>query len=104
MRFRAWSTHKCKLLASGDHFIERTGPPAPLSAGHYTSEMNIEVRLHWGDKVMLGGNSVSKKRNNEIYRLPQFEMIDCIRKLYVFAKKMHFSLSATCLHLHGLRL
>ena len=25
------------------HFVERIGPPAPMSAGHYTSEMNNEV-------------------------------------------------------------
>ena len=54
---------------------------------------------------MLGANSASNKRNNEIYRLSQFKMIDYIRKLYVFEKEMQFSqMSGTCLHLHGLRL
>ena len=92
-----------QILPSSGHSVERTRPPALISAGHYTSEVNIEVRLHWGDEVMLGGNSVSNKRNNEIYRLSQFEMIDYIRKLCVFEKKMQFSqISGTCLHLHGL--
>ena len=34
---------KCRVLLSSGHFVERTGPSAPMSAGHYTSEMNIEV-------------------------------------------------------------
>ena len=41
---------------------------------------------------MLGSNSASNSRNNEIYRLSQFKMTDYIRKSYLFVKKMQCSL------------
>ena len=52
---------------------------------------------------MMGANSASNNRNTEIYRLSLREMIDCIRKLYIFVKEMRFSLIfGTCPHLYGL--
>ena len=77
--------------------------PRQYLHGTITSGMNIEVRFHWGDQLMLSTNSASNKRNTEIYRLFRLKIIDRTRKLYVFVKEFQFSLIfCTCPHLHGL--
>ena len=92
MRSCALSAQKCKCLLSGGHFVERTGPPRHCLRGIITSEINIEVRLHRGDQVLVGANSGSNSRNTKIHRLSRLKMIDCIMKLCVFVEEMRFSL------------